>query len=366
MHSYDFQGFATLSFEELLTLFRSEDMTHVLRSIGEPILRSKTQRMDFLLELANVLIPEVHMSVLDILRQFRKEDLARVCEGLDIPIGNAEEMAVLLAMKVDRIETDDDEEPDESVLEELGRQLADFMPRGWETANAPSIPKVEPIQQAQPVPAFYVEESLAHSLVEHVSAVNPKRAYGILAGEHGVASHSYQIANADAEQDSWATDLQDQIQAIENLNLGILGFYSSVSEPPAYPSSDDVRIAVESDWVEHGLSWLYVYLDDDNLKEEIRAFKVTNTGDLLEQQIAVSSASSVEFPAIDPPDLGTREAEQDIATVISNGESSADQASDSFGIPVRTVPVFGLFGLLLGAILLLIVGLIVWLISALV
>ncbi len=246
MHSFDLQGsFATLSFEELLTLFRSEDMTHVLRSIGEPILRSKTQRMDFLLELANVLIPEDHMSVLDILRQFRKEDLARVCEALDIPTGGAEEMAVLLAMKVDRIETDDDEEPDESVLEELERQLADFMP-GWETANAPSIPKVEPIQLAQPVPAFYVEESLAQIMVEHVSAVNPKRAHGILAGEHGVASHSYQIANADAEQNSWATDLQDQIQAIENLNLGILGFYSSVSEPPAYPSSDDVRIAVEA------------------------------------------------------------------------------------------------------------------------
>ncbi len=119
-----------------------------------------------------------------------------------------------------------------------------------------------------------------------------------------------------------------------------------MSEPPAYPSSDDVRIAVESDCVEHGLSWLYIYLDIDNLKEEIRAFKVTNTGELLEQQIAVTSASSVDFPIIEPPDLGIREAEQDIAAVISNGESSADQATDSFGSPVKTAPVFGLFGLL--------------------
>ena len=80
-------------------------------------------------------------------------------------------------------------------------------------------------------------------------------------------------------------DPQEQFEVIrdaEKRGFDILGFYHSHTNSPAYPSATDVRMALQSGW----LDVEYVLLSTiDQLKPVINSYIITEEGEITEVSI---------------------------------------------------------------------------------
>ena len=121
---------------------------------------------------------------------------------------------------------------------------------------------------------------IAHALDEH-----PNECCGVLVGVDNVVSNLYRITNKAASSYRYLMDPQEQFEAIrdaEKRGFDILGFYHSHTNSPAYPSATDVRMALQSGW----LDVEYVLLSTiDQLKPVINSYIITEEGEITEVSI---------------------------------------------------------------------------------
>ena len=100
-------------------------------------------------------------------------------------------------------------------------------------------------------------------------------------------SRLYRVTNTAHSPYRYLMDSQEQLNAMldsENRGLELLAFYHSHTHSPAYPSATDVRMALQSGW----LDVCYVLVSLENRKDpQIRAFRISEDGDVEEQQIQV-------------------------------------------------------------------------------
>ena len=73
-----------ISLEELLMLFRSEDIAHCLGQLGLPTGGKKRERIDRVIDMAALPRGDSAWGVSDVVAAFRPEDLERVCSALGI------------------------------------------------------------------------------------------------------------------------------------------------------------------------------------------------------------------------------------------------------------------------------------------
>ena len=129
----------------------------------------------------------------------------------------------------------------------------------------------------------YADEIIAHALEEH-----PNECCGILAGKDGVVSHLYRIANTARSPYRYLMDPQEQLNSMQDLERNgwdILAFYHSHTHSPAYPSQTDVRMALESGWLDE----YYVLVSLENKANPlIRAFHIKDNGDILEEELQIA------------------------------------------------------------------------------
>jgi len=99
-------------------------------------------------------------------------------------------------------------------------------------------------------------------MIAQARAEAPIEACGILAGVDGKVAKLYKMTNADAARDHFMMEPAEQFAVakdIRSAGLEMLAIYHSHPESPAWPSAEDIRLALTPD-----VLYVIVSLQNDN------------------------------------------------------------------------------------------------------
>jgi len=119
---------------------------------------------------------------------------------------------------------------------------------------------------------------------QHAEFESPNECCGILGGQNNQVTDVYEIDNVVASPTRYLMNPEQQLKAtldLENRSLQIIGFYHSHTNSEAYPSSTDVRLAIQSGW----LDILYILISVKD--SEVKAYKIESNGEIVEQDVII-------------------------------------------------------------------------------
>lgn len=130
-----------------------------------------------------------------------------------------------------------------------------------------------------------ISESFVNKLKQYALAEHPNECCGILAGKNSTIKRVYPVTNIYSSPYRYLMDPQEQFEVMrdaEKRGFDILGFYHSHTNSPPYPSATDVRMALQSGW----LNIEYVLLSTlDKLNPVINSYIITEEGEITEVDI---------------------------------------------------------------------------------
>ena len=132
-----------------------------------------------------------------------------------------------------------------------------------------------------------IQQQHANEMIAHAIEEDPNECCGVLAGSDGTVSHLYRITNTAHSPYRYLMDPQEQLNAMldsERNGWELLAFYHSHTHSQAYPSTTDVRMALQSGWLE--VYYILVSLQDKD-DPQIRAFHISEGGDVVEEEFEV-------------------------------------------------------------------------------
>ena len=132
-----------------------------------------------------------------------------------------------------------------------------------------------------------IEKNCSEDMIAHALQEDPNECCGILAGKNNQVTHLYRITNSSKSPNRYLMDPQEQFSAMndaESNNLDLLAFYHSHTHSPAYPSETDVRMALQSGWLD--IYYVLVSLESKS-NPQIRAFVVGDDGNIHENKMEV-------------------------------------------------------------------------------
>jgi proteasome lid subunit RPN8/RPN11 len=95
-----------------------------------------------------------------------------------------------------------------------------------------------------------INATIIDEMIGHACEGLPLEVCGILGGKEGAASVLYRVANTEASGIHFLMDPREQVDAMEDLDakgLDLIAFYHSHPANPAWPTSEDVRLAFYPD-----------------------------------------------------------------------------------------------------------------------
>ena len=114
-----------------------------------------------------------------------------------------------------------------------------------------------------------IPEKIAADMIAHALEEDPNECCGILAGRDGAVYRIYRITNKDAESNGWE----------------FVAFYHSHTSSRAYPSDTDVRMALQSGYLDVD----YVLVSLENREEpDIRTYRISESGEIAEGELRVA------------------------------------------------------------------------------
>ena len=126
----------------------------------------------------------------------------------------------------------------------------------------------------------FSDEMIAHSIEE-----DPNECCGILSGADGTVQELYRITNTAKSPYRYLMDPQEHLNAdldSERKGMEFVAFYHSHTHSPPYPSGTDVRMALQSGY----LDLHYVLISLENKAEpQVRAFRIDEAGNITEDEI---------------------------------------------------------------------------------
>lgn len=129
-----------------------------------------------------------------------------------------------------------------------------------------------------------IEKHIANEMIEHAKEEYPNECCGILAGTNDSTRHIYRITNTVKSPYRYIMDPQEFLDAdkdVETNNQEFLAFYHSHTHSPASPSTTDVRMALQSGW----LNVHYVIVSLDSLENpQIQAFHIKENGHVVKKE----------------------------------------------------------------------------------
>jgi len=136
-------------------------------------------------------------------------------------------------------------------------------------------------------PVLSIEKRFVDEMIAHSREEDPNECCGILAGSDGSVGHLYRITNTAKSPYRYLMDPQEFLDAdrdSERNGWEMLAFYHSHTHGPAYPSQTDVRMALESGWVDV----YYVLVSLENKASPlVRAFHISDTGEIQQEEFEV-------------------------------------------------------------------------------
>ena len=100
-------------------------------------------------------------------------------------------------------------------------------------------------------------------MILHAKEHDPNECCGILAGKGESVTRLYRVKNSTPSPFRYVMDPKEQLEVMRDADengLELMYFYHSHTHSPAFPSDTDVRMAVESGWVDFG--YVLVSLED--------------------------------------------------------------------------------------------------------
>jgi proteasome lid subunit RPN8/RPN11 len=133
-----------------------------------------------------------------------------------------------------------------------------------------------------------IGKEFADDMIAHALQDDPNECCGILAGTDETIAKLYRITNSSPSPYRYQMESQGIMKTMldsERNGWDMLAFYHSHTHSPAYPSQTDVRLAVESGWLD--IAYVLVSLEHKGAPQ-IRAFHITESGDIVEDELEVS------------------------------------------------------------------------------
>ncbi len=133
-----------------------------------------------------------------------------------------------------------------------------------------------------------IEKNHVAKVIEHARREDPIECCGILAGNGGTISHVYTITNTAKSPFRYLMDPQEQLNAMldaERNGWEFVAFYHSHTNSPAYPSRTDVRMALQSGWLD--VFYVLVSLQDKDYPA-IRTFQIKEDGSIVEENLEIA------------------------------------------------------------------------------
>ena len=132
-------------------------------------------------------------------------------------------------------------------------------------------------------PRAVIDDLITHALEE-----NPNECCGVIAGVDSTAVRGYRITNTAKSAFRYLMDPQEFLNAdrdAERRGRGLSVFYHSHTHSSPYPSPTDVRMALESGWLDP--FYLLVSLEDKQVPE-VRLYRISPQGNILERDFTVA------------------------------------------------------------------------------
>ena len=137
-----------------------------------------------------------------------------------------------------------------------------------------------------------IEKRHADEMIAHAWEEDPNECCGILAGEDEAVHHLYRITNTTASPYRYLMDPQEHLRAIldsERNGWEHLAFYHSHTHSAAYPSMTDVRMALQSGYLD--VYYLLVSLEN-KVEPQIRAFRIDEASGITEEAFQITGPAT--------------------------------------------------------------------------
>lgn len=121
------------------------------------------------------------------------------------------------------------------------------------------------------VELLIIKSAIIDEMVSHAREGLPLEVCGILGGKGGTASVLYRVTNTEASGVHFLMDPREQLDAMDDLDargLDMIAFYHSHPANPAWPSSEDIRLAYYPD-----VSIIIVSLMEPG-EPDVKAFRI--------------------------------------------------------------------------------------------
>lgn len=132
---------------------------------------------------------------------------------------------------------------------------------------------------------LHVGKRFAAEMIAHAREDDPNECCGILAGNGEAVHRLYRIANTARSPNRYLMDPQEFLNAdkdAERNGWEFLAFYHSHTHSPAYPSRTDVRMALDSGWLD--VYYVLVSLEDKDCPR-VRGFRIGDDGEISEHTL---------------------------------------------------------------------------------
>lgn len=124
-------------------------------------------------------------------------------------------------------------------------------------------------------------------MIAHARVEDPNECCGVIAGVEGNAGRGYRITNTAASPFRYLMDPQEFLNAdkdAESRDMSLVAFYHSHTHSAPYPSDTDVRMALESGWLDP----FYILVSLENKDDpEVRLYTITPEGEIVEAEFRV-------------------------------------------------------------------------------
>ena len=124
-------------------------------------------------------------------------------------------------------------------------------------------------------------------MIQHSREDDPNECCGILAGQGEAVTHLYRVKNSTPSPFRYVMDPKEQLEVMKDADdkgLDLMYFYHSHTHSPAFPSDTDVRMAVESGWVDFG--YVLISLEDKD-SPKVNFFVIDFNGSVTPEKYAV-------------------------------------------------------------------------------
>ncbi len=134
---------------------------------------------------------------------------------------------------------------------------------------------------------LFIKQFHSTEIITHAQELDPIECCGIVAGKDNAVESLYRITNTANSPYRYVMDPQEHLNAdlnAERSGWEIIGFYHSHTHSPAFPSATDIRMALQSGYLD--IYYILVSLENKE-NPHLRIFTISEIGQVTEGKLEI-------------------------------------------------------------------------------